>query len=301
MLVIAFDWKTVSVLPTSPSSRELRRSAFRFAVAWDRHSITRQAGSMPFTVWDVAFKFHRSPPARKAKPFSQRRTLLAQQLLFRSGQFLQFCFSSTFGYARSARVSYPLPPRPPTPVTICCRLAPHTKARPSVAVSGIISSYFCNRPTKLRSFASLDENFQFCGSSIRSRNRRFCSFFETCRKNFGTTTPFLEVLVEIADVSSNRSSQIFCLPGQLLFCQEFRMHPHDEHLFIAAIKGSTGRDWQVFHAAPEVIVIQVLGRGRFKRIDLAALWIYARHDMLYSAILAERRPLLERSEACPVS
>jgi hypothetical protein len=29
---------------------------------------------------------------RKAKPFSQRRTLLAQQLLFRCGEFLEFSF-----------------------------------------------------------------------------------------------------------------------------------------------------------------------------------------------------------------
>jgi hypothetical protein len=47
----------------------------------------------------------------------------------------------------------------------------------------------CFAAPSLRSFPF--ENFQFfCGSSSRSRTRRFCSFFETLRKNFGMTTPF---------------------------------------------------------------------------------------------------------------
>jgi len=57
--------------------------------------------------------------------------------------------------------------------------------------------------------ASLDENFQFfSGSSIRSRNLRFCSFFETWRKNFRTTTSFRVKYCSKLRISSKRSSQI---------------------------------------------------------------------------------------------
>ena len=59
-----------------------------------RHSITGQGrfnAVRPWT-WMVAVKFEADPPARKAKPFLQRRTLLAQQLLFRCGEFLEFSF-----------------------------------------------------------------------------------------------------------------------------------------------------------------------------------------------------------------
>ena len=58
-------------------------------------------------------------------------------------------------------------------------------------VSRIMSSYAAIYLSQsFRSATSPIENFQFFdGSSMRSRNRRFCSSFETCRKNFRISVP----------------------------------------------------------------------------------------------------------------
>src|SRR5439155_26814019 len=120
--------------------------------------------------------------------------------------------SPTLGYSksRSARVSMTAPATT-TRVNNLLYACTTYQGASFVAVSWIISSYaFMYSSQKSRSLASLDENFQFfSGSSIRSRNRRFCSFFETCRKNFRTTTPLLARYCSKLRMSSKRSSQIF--------------------------------------------------------------------------------------------
>src|SRR6266478_4297022 len=69
-------------------------------------------------------------------------------------------------------------------------------------------------PQWFRSMTSLAENFQFfSGSSSRSRLRFFCSFFDTFRKNFMMTIPFLSRYRSYARMSSKRSRQI--LPAEL--------------------------------------------------------------------------------------
>lgn len=60
-----------------------------------------------------------------------------------------------------------------------------------------------------RSRTSPAENFQFLeGVSSRSRNRFFCSAFDTCRKNFSTATPLRRRCRSKPVMSSKRSSQI---------------------------------------------------------------------------------------------
>src|SRR5260370_15942385 len=75
--------------------------------------------------------------------------------------------------------------------------------------------------------------------------------------------------------------------GNTLLCQKFRVHTdHQRFLVIAAVENAdVPAIWQGFHAAPEIIMIEVLGRKRFEGINLAALWIDTLHHMLASAIL----------------
>src|SRR5260370_20078213 len=57
---------------------------------------------------------------------------------------------------------------------------------------------------------SVAENFQFfSGSSSRARKRRFCSFFERCRKNLRITVPLRAMCRSKLQISSKRSSQMF--------------------------------------------------------------------------------------------
>jgi hypothetical protein len=80
------------------------------------------------------------------------------------------------------------------------------------------------------------------------------------------------------------------------------MHPDDEHLFIiTAVKNSDLTPVrQAFHAAPEIIMIQIIRRRRFERIHLAALRINARQDVLNSAILASRVHCLKDQKHRPL-
>src|ERR1700752_3412907 len=66
------------------------------------------------------------------------------------------------------------------------------------------------------------------------------------------------------------------------------MHPDAERfLLIAAIEDpDVPAVGQALHAAPEVIVVEILGGRRFEGMDLAALRIDAGHHMLDGAILA---------------
>ena len=80
------------------------------------------------------------------------------------------------------------------------------------------------------------------------------------------------------------------------------MHPHNEHLFVvtpvedsdlAAIR-------HALQAAPQIIVIELVRRGRFEGIHLATLRIYAGHHMLDSAVLAGCIHRLKNDEDRPL-
>src|SRR2546430_16144228 len=87
-----------------------------------------------------------------------------------------------------------------------------------------------------------------------------------------------QILLEIADVFETILPNFFAnkLWRQFLFCQKFGMDSDDEHFFVVtAIEDSNVTPvWQTFHASPEIIVIQIFGRGRFEGIHLATLRIY---------------------------
>jgi hypothetical protein len=55
------------------------------------------------------------------------------------------------------------------------------------------------------------------------------------------------------------------------------MHPDNKQLLIiTAIENANVTSiGKTFHATPQVIVIEIFGRGRFERIHLASLRIYA--------------------------
>src|SRR5215467_3666919 len=61
--------------------------------------------------------------------------------------------------------------------------------------------------------------------------------------------------------------------GNLLFRQELRMHPdHKRFLVIAPVENAdVASIGQASHAAPEKVVVQILGGRRLERKDLASL------------------------------
>ena len=66
------------------------------------------------------------------------------------------------------------------------------------------------------------------------------------------------------------------------------MDPHDQHfLVIRAVEDADpaafGQDPGV---SPEEVVVELLGGGMLEAIDLAALGVHARHDVLDRAVLA---------------
>jgi len=86
-----------------------------------------------------------------------------------------------------------------------------------------------------RSFVSPVENFQFfSGRSMRSRNRRFCSDFETWRKTSARPRVARQILLEVADVLEPFLPDVLAhQPGrQLLTGQKFRMHAHHERFLV---------------------------------------------------------------------
>ena len=83
--------------------------------------------------------------------------------------------------------------------------------------------------------------------------------------------------------------------------EQFGVDAHDEDVFvIAAVEdadvAAIGKDLE---AAPEIIVIELLGRGSLKGIDLAALWVDAGHDVFDNAVLAGGVHGLEDEEQRP--
>src|SRR4029453_10556123 len=101
-----------------------------------------------------------------------------------------------------------------------------------------------------------------------------------------------QILLEVTNVFEALFPNLFAyeLWRQLLLCQKVRMNSDDEHLFIVTtIKNSNVTPIrQAFHAVPEIIMIEILARGRFERIPLTALRIYARHHVLDGAVLSSR-------------
>src|SRR5262245_48931445 len=82
-----------------------------------------------------------------------------------------------------------------------------------------------------RSSTSAVENFQFFDwLSIRSRNRRFCSSFDTFRQRAVAG----EVALECADILEPLLPDVLGdKPGRhFLFCQHLRMNPHDQDFFV---------------------------------------------------------------------
>src|SRR5215469_15973996 len=86
-----------------------------------------------------------------------------------------------------------------------------------------------------------------------------------------------------------------------LLCQKFRMYAdHQRFLVIAPVENAdVSAIRQGFHAAPEIIVIEVLGRRRLEGIDLAALGVDARQDVLDGAIFAGRVHGLKNQQYSP--
>ena len=80
------------------------------------------------------------------------------------------------------------------------------------------------------------------------------------------------------------------------------MHPDNQHLLIiTTIKDSdVSAIGQTFHTAPEIIVIKILSRGRFERVDLAGLRIHSRHHVLDGPIFAGCIHRLKDQEHSPL-
>src|SRR5215469_9367664 len=113
-----------------------------------------------------------------------------------------------------------------------------------------------------------------------------------------------QVLLKISNVFETLFPNVFAHEArrQFLFCQKFGMHANDEYLLVVtAVKNSdVAAVRKVFHAAPEIIVVQILGRRRLEGIDLTTLWIYAGHDMLDGAVFARGVHCLKNQEQRPL-
>src|SRR5215475_814000 len=88
---------------------------------------------------------------------------------------------------------------------------------------------------------------------------------------------------------------------KLLPREKLRMHAHNQRfLVIAAIENANAAALrQTFHATPQVIVVQVFAGGGLEGIDLAALRIDARHDMLDHTVLSGRVHRLKNKQHSP--
>ena len=156
-----------------------------------------------------------------------------------------------------------------------------------------------------RSLKSVFENFQrLIGSSMRLRKRRFCSPFDTCRKNFRMIVPLRLAYRSKLLMSSKRSFQI-CLVtsdgGNSLGRQNLGVHADDQDFFVvravehanpATFRHPPGRP-------PQKVVVELLVCRRLERIDLGTLRVHARHDVLDRAVLAGRVHGLEDEQQRP--
>ena len=92
-------------------------------------------------------------------------------------------------------------------------------------------------------------------------------------------------------MSSKRCFQIFLVTssaGMRCFLQQLGMHAHHQHLLVvgAVEDADVAALRQAARAAPQIIVVEFLGRRRFEGEHLAALRIHAGHDVLDGAVLA---------------
>ena len=130
--------------------------------------------------------------------------------------------------------------------------------------------------------------------------RFFCSLRETLRKNLRIRVPCAGHVSSKCAMSASRSSQMSLaheLWRQFLPLEYLRMHAHDQHLFVirAVEDADASALRQAFDVAPHEIVVEFLARRLLEREDLAALRIYAGHDVFDRAVLAGRIHRLKMS------
>ena len=80
------------------------------------------------------------------------------------------------------------------------------------------------------------------------------------------------------------------------------MHPHHQGLLVvtAVENADVAPIGQHFHAPPQIIVVQLLRRGRLEREYLAALRVDPGHDVLDGAVLARSVHRLEDEQQSPL-
>ena len=112
-----------------------------------------------------------------------------------------------------------------------------------------------------------------------------------------------EVALEGADVLEALVPDLLGdqLRRQLLLGEELRVHAHDQRLLVvAAVEDADAAALgQALHAAPEVVVVEILAGRRLEGVDLAALRVDAGHDVLDRAVLAGRVHRLEDQQHRP--
>src|SRR6476661_5929756 len=121
-------------------------------------------------------------------------------------------------------------------------------------------------------------------------------------KIFGRRCRFVSGIAQSYECLQNVPNSLsYELRRELLFREKGRMHPDDQHFFVVAAieNANVSAIWQTLHAAPQIIVVEIVTRRRFERIDLATLWIHAGHDMLDRSIFSGGVHSLEDQEYGP--
>src|SRR5437870_11260384 len=79
------------------------------------------------------------------------------------------------------------------------------------------------------------------------------------------------------------------------------MDTNHQHLFIIGPveNANSSTFWNSAHGAPQVIMIQFFGRRSLERVDLTALRVHARHDVLDDAVLASCIHRLQNQQESP--
>src|SRR5512134_2104582 len=112
-----------------------------------------------------------------------------------------------------------------------------------------------------------------------------------------------EVALEVADVLEALAPDALAyqLLRQLLPCQQRLVDSHHQNLLVvgAVEDANAPALGQMLHAAPQVIVVEVLRRGRLERCHLHALRVDARHDVLDGAVFPRRIHCLEDEQHRP--
>ena len=105
-------------------------------------------------------------------------------------------------------------------------------------------------------------------------------------------------------MSSKRSRQMcFVTSGAGIFwlARIAGWYAHHEHLFVvrAVEDADAAALRQALHGAPEIVVVEIGGGRRLERVDLAALRVDPRHDVLDRAVLAGGVHRLEDQQQRP--